>query len=415
MIKILNDEQIEYCKELYREWIDNKTVIAQKIIDKFWLAHNKEVLRKTVRRIVVRMEEDDHRGNAMNKYAEQEKTGHAVIRGWRHKTELEDGSKVSIRLVPNDIAEELAHLKDDIVWTVSRLISEAKIDKVFLPKIKKGEQALKVTISDTHVWLNPNPDWKGLFQYEYNTQLFMDWIEQVYNSVYKEYQTHWAFDLVLIQDLWDGLDWRNGFTTRGWHQLDQNMDNMSAFETYVMGKVRLIESIFKAGITDKIIVRDVCQDNHSGDFWLIANFTIQKIIDRTFGEWKIEFQRITRFMEHFTYGDHCFILTHGKDEKHMKSWLPFRLTEKAINFITDYIEHYGINSKYIHIEKGDLHQIWYERKKRFDYRNHMSFAPGSAWVAHNFGDTYSGYSIDIIPKYSSSIAHTDYFIDYKKI
>jgi hypothetical protein len=41
----------------------------------------------------------------------------------------------------------------------------------------------------------------------------------------------------------------------------------------------------------------------------------------------------------------------------------------------------------------------------------MSFAPPSAYVQNNFGDSYSGYSIQVVPKYSSEISHTDYFFD----
>lgn len=37
------------------------------------------------------------------------------------------------------------------------------------------------------------------------------------------------------------------------------------------------------------------------------------------------------------------------------------------------------------------------------------------WVQHNFGDCYSGYSIQVIPKYENEISHTDYFFDYKKL
>ena len=44
----------------------------------------------------------------------------------------------------------------------------------------------------------------------------------------------------------------------------------------------------------------------------------------------------------------------------------------------------------------------------------MSFAPPSSWVQHNFGDSYSGYSIQVIPKNTNEISHTDYFLDYKK-
>ena len=98
----------------------------------------------------------------------------------------------------------------------------------------------------------------------------------------------------------------------------------------------------------------------------------------------------------------------------MNRGLPLNLNDRAINFINDYLDHYDIKTKYIHVEKGDLHQVAYQRTKKFDYRNFMSFAPPSAWVTHNFGDCYSGFSLQIIPKDSNLIQHIDYFFDLVK-
>jgi hypothetical protein len=94
--------------------------------------------------------------------------------------------------------------------------------------------------------------------------------------------------------------------------------------------------------------------------------------------------------------------------------LPLVMNDKTINYINDYIDFYKISSKHIHVEKGDLHQIGYQKCSKFDYRNFMSFAPPSSWVQHNFGNSYSGYSIQIIPKHTNEISHTDYFLDYTK-
>jgi hypothetical protein len=44
----------------------------------------------------------------------------------------------------------------------------------------------------------------------------------------------------------------------------------------------------------------------------------------------------------------------------------------------------------------------------------MSFAPPSAYSQHNFEDGYSGYSIQVVPKYSNEISHTDYYFELKK-
>ena len=129
----------------------------------------------------------------------------------------------------------------------------------------------------------------------------------------------------------------------------------------------------------------------------------------------VEVDILSRFLEHRTYGKHCFILTHGKDKNQMNRGLPVILNDKAMRLLNDYIDHYEIDSNYIHVEKGDLHQIGYQKTKKFDYRNFMSFAPPSSWIQHNFGDSYSGYSIQVIPKFDNEISHTDYFLDYKKV
>ena len=55
--------------------------------------------------------------------------------------------------------------------------------------------------------------------------------------------------------------------------------------------------------------------------------------------------------------------------------LPLVLDHKTINYVNDYIKFYNIDSEYIHLEKGDLHQIGYQKCSNFDYRNYMSFAP----------------------------------------
>jgi hypothetical protein len=284
------------------------------------------------------------------------------------------------------------------------------IEKVELDSPK----AIKATLSDMHVGLDPNPNNKSLFSYEYNAEVFKSNLDKVYNSILKEYTANGRFDLLIIDDLGDGLDGWDGLTTRGGHKLEQNMSNQEAFKTFVEGKLTLIENCVRAGIANEVLVRNVANDNHSGSFASIANMTIQMLLNRTYGEDSVKFYILERFMEHFKYGMHTYILTHGKDSQYMFKGLPFELNDKATSFINDYIDHYEIDTPFIHLEKGDLHRIGYSRTKKFDYRNYMSFAPPSAWVQHNFGDCYSGYSIEVIHKFSGEISHTDYYFDLNK-
>jgi hypothetical protein len=288
--------------------------------------------------------------------------------------------------------------------------------KKFTPakKVSENPKAIKVTLSDMHVGLNPNPNNKSLFGYEYNKEIFNQHIDKVIESVLKEYTSNGAFDLLLIDDLGDSLDGYNGLTTRGGHTLEQNMTNEEAFTTYIEGKLRLIETLIDAGVANSYEVRNVTDCNHSGSFGAIANITIKMILERVYEKDIVKFTILERFMEHFEYGVHTFILTHGKDSKYMFKGLPYTLNDKATAFINEYIDHYNINTRYIHLEKGDLHRIGYDRTKKFDYRNFMSFAPPSAWVQGNFGDGYSGFSLQVIPKHNGEIQHTDIYFDLKK-
>ena len=290
-----------------------------------------------------------------------------------------------------------------------------KENSIFKDKsLKSNKKALKVTISDDHVGLEPNPNDNSLFKYEYNSEIYKQSYNKVFNSVIKEYKTHGYFDLILLDNLGDEQDGWNGLTTRGGHELPQNMTNTEVFETCVDTKVNFVKSLVEKNIAKKIILRKVVNDNHSGDFGHIINITVKKIINLLYSNDVVEVETLTKFLEHRTYGKHCFILTHGKDKKNMFKGLPLQLNDKTINFINDYIKFYDIKSEFIHVEKGDLHQIGYNKCTTFDYRNFMSFAPPSAWVQHNFGDSYSGYSIQVIPKNTNEISHTDYFLDYKK-
>jgi len=377
---------------------------------KLWHSHTRIALElwtdaKMIWTIMQRPEYKEAQSLQSNTF-EKELDGNNFPHNWDYWWLKWENASIFIRN-PKEAENLLESVREIIEWHDFRPIE-------YTAPTEDNKKAIKVTISDAHVGLNPNPDNNGLFTYEYNWELFSQHMDSVYEKIQSYRYFYGVFDLLLLQDLWDPLDWWNGETTRWWHKLDQNMTNEIAFKTYVRANINLIENIIRWGIAKKIIVRNVLNDNHSGDFARIAAFTISEVITRLYWD-IIEFQSMNRFMQHYIYWDHCFVITHWKDEKHMMKWLPFTLNDKAINFINQYLDHYGINSKHIHIEKWDLHRLGYERNVRFDYRNYMSFAPWSAWVAHNFGDTYSGYSIDIIAKDSNETAHQDFFLDYKKV
>jgi hypothetical protein len=394
-------DYIKYALELYQKGTINKAQIAREVKIKFNLDTNIDTLRRKISRKVVSYEHAGLKDECDSVRVPVENVTHYWVKTKTHSA--------FVRVGEHDEAESYLNAIRDIVsdYNPERLRS--------IPKIKiNSPVAIKATVSDMHVGLDPNPGGTSLFSYEYNETIFKQNLDKVFNSLCKEFDNHGRFDILVIDDLGDGLDGWNGYTTRGGHHLDQNMSNEEMFRVFVEGKLTLIENCIRAGIANEVIIRNVANDNHSGSFASIANMTIQMILDRTYTKEDVKFYILNRFMEHFQYGDHTFILTHGKDTKHMFKGLPYNLNDKAISFINDYIDHYNINTKYIHVEKGDLHRIGYDRTKKFDYRNYMTFAPPSAWISSNFGDCYSGYSIQTIPKFSGEISHTDYYFDHQK-
>jgi len=307
--------------------------------------------------------------------------------------------------------------ESDILKSIEDIITERLTTRIKIPSTPNEtcQKALKVTISDAHVGLDPNPNGYGIYNYKYNADIFFQNLDSVYNSVIAKHNQFGKFDTLFIDDLGDGLDGWNGLTTRGGHDLPQNMSNVDAFKTFVTGKLNLIERLIAANVSDNIECRNVSNDNHSGDFARIANETIKMVLDRIYGNGQIGFKILNKFVEHFFYGDHCFILTHGKDEKQRVKNLSLDLTPAIVEFFRSYIDYHGINSKFIHVDKGDLHQLGYKRCNKFDYRNYMSFAPPSFHSSHNYNGSYSGYSIQVIDKHSATVSHEDYFFDLTKL
>ena len=276
------------------------------------------------------------------------------------------------------------------------------------------QKALKIVISDTHVGMEANENNHSIFKYEYNEDVFKSNLDHVLKSIKKEYHTHGRFEKVYLQHLGDSMDGWNATTTRGGHRLPQNLSNTGQFTVFVFGYLNYVEQVVAMNIADEINIVMIVNCNHAGDIGALAAITIKGILERVYDPERVKVVIQYEFIDNYEYGDHTFIMTHGKDKEHMRNGLPKNLDAKTTNYINSYIDHYEIATRYIHFEKGDLHCSNVERSKKFDYRNFMSFAPPSGWVQTNFMDSYSGYSIQVVPKHSGEISHCDYVFEFKK-
>jgi hypothetical protein len=246
----------------------------------------------------------------------------------------------------------------------------------------KQRRALIATKSDAHLGMDPNPAGKGLYKFEYGPEQFERAHERIFAAIMKEFNIYGRFDVLFLDDLGDELDGLFGKTTRGGHDLPQNLSDADSFEIALTTFLDFLDKIVAAKVANKIYIRKVTDDNHSGVFAELLSVAIKYAVNLKYSAELVEVDVLKDFIETRYYGRHAFMLTHGKDSKDLKFGFPLKLDPKTIDKISNYIDFYGINqhADFIHVHKGDLHQVAYERHPKFDYRNFMSLAPPSNWV-----------------------------------
>ena len=196
---------------------------------------------------------------------------------------------------------------------------------------------------------------------------------------------------LIIDELGDFMDGWDGETTRKGHTLPQNMDNEKAFDVGLGFKIKLIDNL--AEHYERIICNNICNDNHAGSFGYVVNSSFKKFIEIRYSN--VIVNNLRRFINHYTYGKNCFILTHGKDDKHLKFGFKPILETKQIEKISNYIKEYKLHDYIIEFSKGDSHQKIFDESTsdEFDYYNYPAFSPSSEWVQTNFKKGMSGFEM----------------------
>jgi hypothetical protein len=189
-------------------------------------------------------------------------------------------------------------------------------------------------------------------------------------------------NVLIIDELGDFMDGWDGETVRKGHALPQNMDNEKAFDVGLEFKIKLIDSL--AEHYNKIICNNICNDNHAGSFGYVVNKAFKRFIETRYSH--VIVNNIRKFIDHYFYGKNCFILTHGKDAKHLKFGFKPVLDPKQIEKIDNYIKHHKLHEYIIEFSKGDSHQKIFDESTSdtFDYYNYGAFSPSSEWVQTNF-------------------------------
>lgn len=261
--------------------------------------------------------------------------------------------------------------------------------------VKAEDGILFVYTSDKHIGAETKEG--NLLGNDYDAQEFENRMINLAKEIRKIDQTYFLNEIVIV-DLGDTVDGFNGKTTRGGHNLPQNMTNREVYKTFLQVHLDFMGTLIERCDCKNFSYITVGESNHGGDFEYICNKSLEAILNLKYPQVKTFIGE--KFLEHFVFGEHCFIFCHGKDIEDMKYPLPKNLDPKTELWIKSYTEQMGIDSKYIHFIKGDLHLASCEYSNNLRYKNCLSLYGSSKWVQTNFMKNTKGVCMDILTKNS---------------
>jgi hypothetical protein len=267
---------------------------------------------------------------------------------------------------------------------------ESVTPRVFEKKLIKNQTSLfdRLVFTDVHVGMDTGNVDTTLYGLKWDKSI----LNQRLDTMIDWTIAHQKSNTLFINDLGDFLDGYNGLTTRGGHKLPQNMSNVEAFEEGFKFKLKLIESLLPH--YEKIIMVNICNDNHSGSFAYILNSALKTYCNKLYEE--VEIINQAKFIDNYVIENNCFVLTHGKDDTSMKFGFKAKADHGVVAKIYSYLSNQNLlNKGYCEIEfgKGDSHLYLLDDASSdiFGYYNYPAFSPSSNWVQLNFNKGRSGF------------------------
>jgi hypothetical protein len=292
---------------------------------------------------------------------------------------------------------ELLRVNHDLKQSVadfSEFLKDLKFDQTFITKVPTiyNDNTLLVYISDMHIGAEVS-DYSVYFNAYDSTEVEVRMIK-ILNHIFSLAKSFNITNIVVC-NIGDSLDGYNAQTTRGGHNLPQNLNNKDQYKTYIGAMLGLFKGLSLSGYFNAINYVCVEGGNHDGDFGYVANKALEASLSYLNPE--IEVRIFDKFIEHFTISTHTFMLCHGKDARDMFKNMPLTLNDKMENQINEYIDIHNLTGK-LHFIKGDLHRTAITYGKKFRYKSVSSFFGSSEWIHKNFGNTLAACDFDIIIK-----------------
>jgi hypothetical protein len=266
--------------------------------------------------------------------------------------------------------------------------------------LPSNNKALIIWTSDKHIGASIPDD--ALYKKKYNEHVFFSRMEKIYQKAMSLFQTYGIFDKLIVADLGDSLDGYNAQTTRGGHDLPQNLNNKEAAQVHFYTHKWFYEQLLNSGISKQLEVVHISNDNHAGDFGWQASFALQQYGSVAYPD--IKFSIPEEFLSHFVLYDRAYIITHGKDKKNRKHGLPLKINADTESFLMDYVIDRKLGNYKIHVRKGDLHMNDLDcSRMKMTYWNIGSIFGASDWIMDNYSITKASCVFEIVEKESETL------------
>lgn len=247
-----------------------------------------------------------------------------------------------------------------------------------------------LTYSDVHIGMDTNSKGNSMYATLWNDEEVLKASDEIVKRVIQNQ----ASDLLIVDELGDLLDGFNGKTTRGGHDLPQNMTNEDVFDCALKFKMNILDKLIYQ--YKEIRFNNICNDNHAGSFGYFVNSAFKSLAEQKYRN--ISVTNYRNFISHYFVNDVCFVITHGKDDSTLKFGFKPQLDTKQIEKIDQYCKHNEIykKSKKIIFKKGDSHQTLFDMagSDDFYYYNYPALSPSSQWVSTNFKKGRRGFVIE---------------------
>jgi len=290
---------------------------------------------------------------------------------------------------------------------IEKIVKE-NVEKIKMPNLYRMDPVPttyvdRLMFSDVHIGMDVDPEGIAPYGFKWNEDEIMHRLSLMVNWLIQNKKG----SILIIDNFGDFLDGQDKQTVRGGHELPQNMNNREAYTVGYKFYLGLIDAL--APEYDSIIINNICNDNHSGDFaWYCFEAIRLALVERYD---HVDINNIIKFFDHYEIFNHIKVVSHGKDKKVNKYGMKIKPDKKENEKIDSYLKHHNLyNGKKIEFSKGDNHlSLRDETNGDFDYNNLPAFSPASEYVQENYSKGRSGFQIQHMNSANTQMTFSPYW------